>query len=89
MNQQHVCDSFVAFYVFILITDSETYLPKDSFFLLIPGDVQLLGLTVRGQIQSIKLPIRRQDTGLSRPPSLQVGHSVGDLLSAIGDVCER
>uniref|UniRef100_A0A3Q0QYJ3 FA core complex associated protein 100 n=1 Tax=Amphilophus citrinellus TaxID=61819 RepID=A0A3Q0QYJ3_AMPCI len=53
------------------------------------GDVQLLGVSVRGQLQSISLPVRREDAGLSKLPSTQVGRSVRDLLSAIGDVCER
>ncbi|GAA6219867.1 Fanconi anemia core complex-associated protein 100 isoform X2 [Lates japonicus] len=53
------------------------------------GDVQLLGLTIRGQLQRIILPAGREDTGSSNLPSTQVGRSVRDLLSAIGDVCER
>ncbi|XP_041819124.1 Fanconi anemia core complex-associated protein 100 isoform X1 [Chelmon rostratus] len=53
------------------------------------GVVQLLGLTVRGQLQWISLPVRREDTKLSKVPSTQVGRSVRDVLSAIGDVCER
>nr|XP_046234185.1 Fanconi anemia core complex-associated protein 100 [Scatophagus argus] len=53
------------------------------------GEVQLLGLSVRGQLQRITLPVRREDTRLSKMLSTQVGHSVRDLLSAIGDVCER
>ncbi|XP_037547060.1 Fanconi anemia core complex-associated protein 100 [Nematolebias whitei] len=53
------------------------------------GEVQLLGLTVRGQLQSIRSPVRRRDEGFSQPPSSQAGRSVRDLLSAIGDVCER
>uniref|UniRef100_A0A3P8RNV8 FA core complex associated protein 100 n=1 Tax=Amphiprion percula TaxID=161767 RepID=A0A3P8RNV8_AMPPE len=51
--------------------------------------VQLLGLSVRGQLQRISLPARRKDAGLSKLPSTQVGRSIRDLLSAIGDVCER
>uniref|UniRef100_A0A3Q1F375 FA core complex associated protein 100 n=1 Tax=Acanthochromis polyacanthus TaxID=80966 RepID=A0A3Q1F375_9TELE len=51
--------------------------------------VQLLGLSVRGQLQRISLPARRKDAGLSKLPSAQVGRSIRDLLSAIGDVCER
>ncbi|XP_040885075.1 Fanconi anemia core complex-associated protein 100 [Toxotes jaculatrix] len=53
------------------------------------GEVQLLGLSVRGQLQRIILPVGRKDAGSSNPPSTQVGRSVRDLLSAIGDVCER
>ncbi|KAM4525523.1 Fanconi anemia core complex-associated protein 100 [Odontesthes bonariensis] len=53
------------------------------------GEVQLLGLSVRGQLQRISLPVRREDVGLSRLPSSQIGRSVKDLLSAIGDVCDR
>ncbi|KAF1374081.1 hypothetical protein PFLUV_G00245550 [Perca fluviatilis] len=53
------------------------------------GEVQLLGLSVRGQLQRITLPAGREDARLSKGPSALVGRSVGDLLSAIGDVCER
>ncbi|XP_051273706.1 Fanconi anemia core complex-associated protein 100 [Dicentrarchus labrax] len=53
------------------------------------GAVQLLGLSVRGQLQSITVPVGREDAILSKIPSTQVGSSVRDLLSAIGDVCER
>ncbi|XP_005813602.1 Fanconi anemia core complex-associated protein 100 [Xiphophorus maculatus] len=53
------------------------------------GEVQLLSLSVRGRLQSIRLPVRTQEDGLSKRPSSQVGRSVGDILSAIGDVCER
>lgn len=54
------------------------------------GEVQLLGLSVRGQLQAIVLPVvERRDEALSNQPSAQVGRSVGDLLSAIGDVCQR
>ncbi|XP_032357551.1 Fanconi anemia core complex-associated protein 100 [Etheostoma spectabile] len=53
------------------------------------GAVQLLGLSVRGQLQRITLPSGREDARLSKEPSALVGRSVGDLLSAIGDVCER
>ncbi|KAK5601375.1 hypothetical protein CRENBAI_000555 [Crenichthys baileyi] len=52
-------------------------------------EVQLLSLSVRGRLQKISLPVRRQEEGMSKLPSSQVGRSVGDLLSAIGDVCER
>ncbi|XP_070783786.1 Fanconi anemia core complex-associated protein 100 [Enoplosus armatus] len=47
--------------------------------------VQLLGLSVRGQLQRITLPAGREDARLSTP----VGRSVRDLLSAIGGVCDR
>ncbi|XP_073346064.1 Fanconi anemia core complex-associated protein 100 isoform X2 [Pagrus major] len=53
------------------------------------GEVELLGLSVRGQLQRITLPVEKEDTELSKMPSTQVGRSVRDLLSAIGDVCER
>uniref|UniRef100_A0A8C6MAS2 FA core complex associated protein 100 n=1 Tax=Nothobranchius furzeri TaxID=105023 RepID=A0A8C6MAS2_NOTFU len=53
------------------------------------GEVQLLGLSARGQLQSIRLPLRGQEVGPSKPLSSQVSRSVRDLLSAIGDVCER
>ncbi|PWA14144.1 hypothetical protein CCH79_00016773 [Gambusia affinis] len=53
------------------------------------GEGQLLSLSVRGRLQSIRLPVRTQEDGLSKRPSSQVGRSVGDILSAIGDVCER
>ncbi|XP_037611932.1 Fanconi anemia core complex-associated protein 100 isoform X1 [Sebastes umbrosus] len=53
------------------------------------GEVQLLGLSVRGQLQRITLPVGGEDAKLSKVPSTQVGRSVRDLLSAIGDVCER
>ncbi|KAM9336788.1 Fanconi anemia core complex-associated protein 100 [Symphorus nematophorus] len=53
------------------------------------GEVELLGLSVRGQLQRITLPLAREDATLSKQPSTQVGCSVRDLLSAIGDVCER
>uniref|UniRef100_A0A8C6MFV5 FA core complex associated protein 100 n=1 Tax=Nothobranchius furzeri TaxID=105023 RepID=A0A8C6MFV5_NOTFU len=52
-------------------------------------EVQLLGLSARGQLQSIRLPLRGQEVGPSKPLSSQVSRSVRDLLSAIGDVCER
>ncbi|XP_029312739.1 Fanconi anemia core complex-associated protein 100 isoform X1 [Cottoperca gobio] len=51
--------------------------------------VELLGLCVRGQLQRITLPVGREDATLSKVPSTQGGRSVRDLLSAIGDVCER
>ncbi|KAG7226406.1 hypothetical protein INR49_013817, partial [Caranx melampygus] len=53
------------------------------------GGAELLGLSVRGQLQRIILPAGREDAGLSTLPSTQVGRGVRDLLSAIGDVCER
>uniref|UniRef100_A0A3P9Q6Q2 FA core complex associated protein 100 n=1 Tax=Poecilia reticulata TaxID=8081 RepID=A0A3P9Q6Q2_POERE len=53
------------------------------------GEVQLLSLSVRGRLQSIRLPVGTQEDGLSKRPSSQVGRSVGDILSAIGDICER
>ncbi|XP_019939186.2 Fanconi anemia core complex-associated protein 100 [Paralichthys olivaceus] len=53
------------------------------------GGVQLLGLSVRGQLQRIVLPERREDVGVSSLPSSHGGRSVRDLLSAIGGVCER
>jgi len=33
--------------------------------------------------------VSREDVGSSRLPSSQIGRSVKDLLSAIGDVCDR
>ncbi|KAL7372231.1 hypothetical protein ABVT39_012532 [Epinephelus coioides] len=53
------------------------------------GEVQLLGLSVRGQLQKITLPVGREDARLSKVPSTQAGRSIRDLLSAIGDICER
>ncbi|XP_042363888.1 Fanconi anemia core complex-associated protein 100 [Plectropomus leopardus] len=53
------------------------------------GNVQLLGLSARGQLQMITLPAGKEDARLSKLPSTQVGRSVRDVLSAIGDVCER
>ncbi|XP_076616686.1 Fanconi anemia core complex-associated protein 100 [Chaetodon auriga] len=53
------------------------------------GEVQLLGLSVRGQLQRISLPVGREDARSSKVASTQVGRGVRDLLSAIGDVCER
>ncbi|XP_028991183.1 Fanconi anemia core complex-associated protein 100 [Betta splendens] len=44
----------------------------------IAGEVELLGVSVRGQLQRITLPARTE-----------VGCVVNDLLPAIGDVCER
>ncbi|KAK1881957.1 Fanconi anemia core complex-associated protein 100 [Dissostichus eleginoides] len=51
--------------------------------------VELLGLSVRGQLQRIRLPVRTEDSRLSSGSDSQVGRSVRDLLSSIGDVCER
>ncbi|XP_061564700.1 Fanconi anemia core complex-associated protein 100 [Cololabis saira] len=53
------------------------------------GEVQLLGLSARGQLSQINLPVGRRDSGSLQIPSSNVGRSVRDLLSAIGDVCER
>uniref|UniRef100_UPI0037E914CB Fanconi anemia core complex-associated protein 100 n=1 Tax=Semicossyphus pulcher TaxID=241346 RepID=UPI0037E914CB len=53
------------------------------------GEVQLLCLSVRGQLQRITLPLGREDARSSSRPSTQAGRSIRDLLSAIGDVCER
>ncbi|KAK9530606.1 hypothetical protein VZT92_012097 [Zoarces viviparus] len=53
------------------------------------GEVQLLGLSVRGQLQRMTLPVEREDARLPTVPSTKGGRSVRDLLSAIGDVCER
>ncbi|XP_062298544.1 Fanconi anemia core complex-associated protein 100 [Scomber scombrus] len=53
------------------------------------GETQLLGLSNRGQLQIITLPVGRDDAGSSGLPSTEVGRSVRDLLSAIGDACER
>lgn len=55
----------------------------------VPGEVELLGLSVSGQLRRITLPVGREDAKSSKAPSTQVGRSVRDLLSAIGDVCER
>ncbi|XP_010780379.1 Fanconi anemia-associated protein of 100 kDa [Notothenia coriiceps] len=54
-----------------------------------PGVVELLGLSVRGQLQRMRLPVRTEDSRLSSGSDSQVGRSVRDLLSSIGDVCER
>ncbi|XP_039991460.1 Fanconi anemia core complex-associated protein 100 isoform X2 [Xiphias gladius] len=72
-------------------SSSPAELKISSEFLVVgeEGEVQLLGLSVRGQLQRITLPVGRKDAGLSSLPSTQVGRSVRDLLSAIGDVCER
>ncbi|KAM8888821.1 Fanconi anemia core complex-associated protein 100 isoform 1-T1 [Synchiropus picturatus] len=52
------------------------------------GKVQLLGLSSRGQLQRLTLPSATGDPGLQTSSS-DVGRTVRDLLSAIGDVCER
>ncbi|XP_041670822.1 Fanconi anemia core complex-associated protein 100 [Cheilinus undulatus] len=49
------------------------------------GEAELLALSVRGQLQRITLPERREEA----TSSTQAGRSIRDLLSAIGDVCER
>uniref|UniRef100_A0A665W9U6 FA core complex associated protein 100 n=1 Tax=Echeneis naucrates TaxID=173247 RepID=A0A665W9U6_ECHNA len=54
-----------------------------------PAHRSLLGLSVRGQIQRISFPVETEDTGVPKLPSIHVGCSVRDLLSSIGDVCER
>uniref|UniRef100_A0A3Q3R086 FA core complex associated protein 100 n=1 Tax=Monopterus albus TaxID=43700 RepID=A0A3Q3R086_MONAL len=51
------------------------------------GEVQLLGLSIRGQLQRITLPVWRKDARMSKLP--QGRCSARDLLSAIGDVYER
>uniref|UniRef100_A0A8C7Z7Z9 FA core complex associated protein 100 n=1 Tax=Oryzias sinensis TaxID=183150 RepID=A0A8C7Z7Z9_9TELE len=53
------------------------------------GEVQLIGLSDRGTLSGIKLPNGEQEVGMSKLPASQVGRSVRDLLSAIGDICER
>ncbi|XP_047465979.1 Fanconi anemia core complex-associated protein 100 isoform X2 [Mugil cephalus] len=53
------------------------------------GDSHLLALSARGQLQRIRLPVQRNNAELPKLPHNQVGRSVRDLLSAIGDVCER
>ncbi|KAM6964640.1 Fanconi anemia core complex-associated protein 100 [Tautogolabrus adspersus] len=53
------------------------------------GEVQLHALSVRGQLQRITLPVRGKEATSSNVPSTQSSRSVRDLLSAIGDVCER
>ncbi|XP_067432406.1 Fanconi anemia core complex-associated protein 100 [Thunnus thynnus] len=51
------------------------------------GEIQLLGLSSRGRLQTITSPVGRD--GAKSLLSTQVGRCVRDLLSAIGDVCER
>ncbi|XP_074518627.1 Fanconi anemia core complex-associated protein 100 [Halichoeres trimaculatus] len=53
------------------------------------GESQLLALSERGTLQRIILPVRKQDATSSSEPSTHSGRSVRELLSAIGDVCER
>ncbi|XP_020503818.2 Fanconi anemia core complex-associated protein 100 [Labrus bergylta] len=54
------------------------------------GEVQLHALSVRGQLQRITLPVRgKEATSSNVPSSTQASRSIKDLLSAIGDVCER
>uniref|UniRef100_A0A3B3I1L0 FA core complex associated protein 100 n=1 Tax=Oryzias latipes TaxID=8090 RepID=A0A3B3I1L0_ORYLA len=53
------------------------------------GEVQLIGLSDRGTLSGIKLPNGEQEVGMSKLHASQVGRSVRDLLSAIGDICER
>lgn len=53
------------------------------------GEIQLLGLSVGGQLRRITVHNKTEKADLSSGPTVQVGHSVRDHLSAIGDVCER
>ncbi|CAN9508619.1 unnamed protein product [Ophioblennius macclurei] len=53
------------------------------------GGPELLVLSVRGHLQRIRLPVQRDEPEVNILPSTQVGHRLRDLLSAIGDVCER
>lgn len=53
------------------------------------GEIQLLGLSVGGQLRRITMRNKAEDADSSRGPTVQVGRSVRDHLSAIGDVCER
>lgn len=53
------------------------------------GEIQLLGLSVGGQLRRITMGNKAEDADSSRSPTVQVGRSVRDHLSAIGDVCER
>ncbi|XP_028287358.1 Fanconi anemia core complex-associated protein 100 [Parambassis ranga] len=53
------------------------------------GVIELLALSVRGQLQKISLPVRTEDALAPKMPSTQMGRNVRDLLSAIGDVCKR
>lgn len=49
----------------------------------------MLGLSVGGQLKRITVCRRTGDADSSKGPTAQAGRSVRDLLSAIGDVCER
>lgn len=56
------------------------------------GDTRLLGLSVGGQLRRIAVRGEAEGAGPSRGPTgptVQMGRSVRDQLSAIGDVCER
>ncbi|XP_072312546.1 Fanconi anemia core complex-associated protein 100 [Eucyclogobius newberryi] len=53
------------------------------------GEVELLGLSDKGQLQSITFPQARREGESSTQWQTHAGRSVKDLLSAIGDVCER
>uniref|UniRef100_A0A3Q2YZ46 FA core complex associated protein 100 n=2 Tax=Hippocampus comes TaxID=109280 RepID=A0A3Q2YZ46_HIPCM len=53
------------------------------------GEVELLGLSCRGQLQRISLPVGLHDGGSSHLPSPHAGRSIKDVLSAIGNVYER
>lgn len=59
------------------------------FPLCTPGDVQLLGLSVSGRLQRITAPVSREDAAAPPGSAAPVGRGVRELLSAIGDVCER
>ncbi|XP_055006241.1 Fanconi anemia core complex-associated protein 100 isoform X2 [Boleophthalmus pectinirostris] len=53
------------------------------------GGVELLGLSDKGQLQNIILPENGGGGESSVQQRTRVGRSVKDLLSAIGDVCQR
>uniref|UniRef100_A0A8C6TNX0 FA core complex associated protein 100 n=1 Tax=Neogobius melanostomus TaxID=47308 RepID=A0A8C6TNX0_9GOBI len=53
------------------------------------GEVELFCLSDKGQLRRITLPKARVDGESSTRQKAQTGLSVKDLLSAIGDVCER
>ncbi|XP_068610984.1 Fanconi anemia core complex-associated protein 100 [Brachionichthys hirsutus] len=53
------------------------------------GEVQLLGLSARGQLQRITLPVGKYDSKWPMLPSVKVDRTFGDVLAAIGNVCER
>lgn len=63
--------------------------PLLSFTLCTPGDVELLGVSVSGRLQRITAPVSREDDAAPQGSSAPVGRGVRELLSAIGDVCER